>query len=213
MTVSENEVIQEQKQDPKELNFRKQEQMYQKMLAEREERIKSLEQLAQRQTMQEEEEYDEPYVDHKKLKKALSQFGEQSHKQTQSEIQLAVQKALHEERKQNWIKQNSDFYEVLQHAEKLAQRDPELAETILQMPEGFERQKLVYQNIKALNLHKPQPTAPSIQDVINEKKRGSYYHPSGVSPAPYAPQGDFSPSGQKNSYDKMKSLIGNLRLG
>ena len=155
----------------------------------------------------------EPYVDHKKLEKKLAKFGEQTQKQTQSEIQKAVQLALHEERKQNWIKQNGDFYDVLQHAEKLAQKDPELAESILEMPEGFERQKLVYKNIKALGLHKPQEKNPSIQEKIEANRRSPYYQSSGVGTSPYSSQSDYSPQGQKNAYEKMQELKSRLRLG
>jgi len=155
----------------------------------------------------------EPYIDHKKLDKKLARFGEQAQKQTQSEIQKAVQTALHEERKQNWIKQNGDFYEVLQHAEKLAQKDPELAESILEMPEGFERQKLVYKNIKALGLHKPQEKVSSIQEKIESNRKSPYYQPSGVGTSPYTSQSDFSPQGQKQAFDKMQELKNRLRLG
>jgi hypothetical protein len=160
-----------------------------------------------------EDEDDEPYVDHKKLEKKLAKFGEQNQKQTQTEIQRAVQTALHEERKNNWLKQNNDFHEVLQHADKLAQRDPDLAESILEMPESFERQKLVYKNIKALGLHKSPEKVPSIQDKIDANKRSPYYQPSGVGTAPYtSSSGDFSSTGQKEAYAKMQELKNRMRL-
>ncbi len=133
-------------------------------------------------------------------------------KQTQSEIQSAVHTALREERKQNWMKANPDFYEVLQHADKFAQKDPELAESILEMPEGFERQKLVYKNIKALGIHKPEIKSPSIQEKIDSNRKGPYYQPTGVGSAPYTSQGDFSSSGQKQAYEKMQELKNRLRI-
>ena len=68
-----------------------------------------------------------PYVRHKKLNKTLAKFGEQTQKQTQSEIQRAVQTALAEERKQNWVKNNPDFFDVLQKADLFAQKNPDLA--------------------------------------------------------------------------------------
>jgi hypothetical protein len=121
--------------------------------------------------------------------------------------------AAKEELKQEmWLENNPDFYEVLGNAEKFAQRSPKLAETILRMPEGFERQKLVYQNIKELGLHKPETKAPSIQDKIDANKRSPYYQPSGVGTAPYASAGDFSAVGQKNAYDKMQELKSRLRM-
>lgn len=155
----------------------------------------------------------EPYVDKRKLKKELSKFEQNSKQVTQSEVQRQVQQALSEERKQNWMKNNPDFYEVMQHAEKFAQKDPELAETILEMPDTFERQKLVYKNIKALGIHKKEEPKVSIQETIDKNKRSPYYQPSGVGSAPYASAGDFSDSGQKNAYAKMQDLKKRLRLG
>jgi len=81
------------------------------------------------------------------------------------------------------MKNNPDFYEVMNHAQKFAERDPELAESILTMPEGFERQKLVYKNIKALGIHKKEEPKPSIQETIDKNRRSPYYQPSGVGAA------------------------------
>jgi len=221
MTVppQENQVQQNQDNKPsdKELNFRALEAKYQRQLElERAEKERLSQELAQRNNVNsqnDDEDEDEPYVNKKKLSKTLEKFGQKQNQQTQSEIQKAVNTALAEERKQNWIKQNPDFYDVLQHAEKFAQRDPELAETILQMPEGFERQKLVYKNIKALGIHKPEQKAPSIQEKVDANRRSPYYQPTGVGSAPYAgPQSDFSPSGQKDAYNKMQELKNRLRL-
>ncbi len=204
----------EVKPTDKELNFRNLEAKYQRELEkERAARLEA-ERLAQEALSKkqiEEDDTSDPYVDHKKLDKKLQKFGEQTQKQTQTEIQKAVNQALYEERKNNWLKQNPDFQEVLQYADKFAAKDPDLAETILEMPEGFERQKLVYKNIKALGLHKPEVKEPSIQEKINANRRSPYYQPGGTGTAPYASQGDFSPAGQKNAYDKMMEL--KRRLG
>ena len=213
-----NSNLQENKVSDKELNFRALEQKYQKALdQERQARLHAEQEaarLAQERSKNNDDDEDdsEPYVDKKKLNKTLQKFGEQSKQVTQSEIQKAIQVALQEERQQNWLKNNSDFQEVMQHAEKLYHVDPELAETILQMPEGFERQKLVYKNLKALGLHKERPKEPSIQEKIDSNRRSPYYQPSSVGSAPYASQGDFSQSGQKNAYDKMKDLQRRLRI-
>lgn len=216
VSVSENQA-QENKISEKELNFRNLEAKYQKQLEQERAARLEAERLAQeaisRKHFKEEEEDDsEPYVDHKKLEKKLARFGEQTKQQTQGEIQRAVQTALSEERKQNWIKNNPDFYEVLQHAEKFAQKDPELAEAILEMPEGFERQKLVYKNIKALGVHLPTQKESSIQEKIDSNKRAPFYQPSGTGTAPYSTTGDFSAVGKKQAYDKMKELQNRLRL-
>jgi len=90
--------------------------------------------------------------------------------------------------------------------------DPELAESILEMPEGFERQKLVYKNIKALGIHKPAMKEPSIQEKVDANRRSPYYQPSGVSTAPYSQVGDFSNTGQKQAYEKMQQLKSQLRI-
>lgn len=208
---------QENKPSDKELNFRALESKYQQQLAqERAERERLTRELEQRQRHSNKEEEDdeesEPYVDNKRLTKKLAKFGEQAKQQTQTEIRQAVQTALHEERKNNWLKQNPDFYDILQHAEKFAQRDPELAESILEMPEGFERQKLVYKNIKALGIHKPEEKKSSIQEKVDANKRSPYYQPSGVGTAPYSTSGDFSPLGQEQAYKKMQELKKQLRI-
>lgn len=208
---------QETKTNDKELNFRALESKYRQQLeAERAEKLELARQLDERSkaALHDEEDESEPYVDHKKLNKTLSKFQESNSKQTKNEIQQAVNHAIKEERKQSWLKNNSDFYDVLQqHADKLLQADPELAETILEMPEGFERQKLVYKNIKALGLHQPLKKDTSVQDKIDANRRSPYYQPSGVGTASYSPQGDYSQSGQKQAYEKMQALKNQLRLG
>lgn len=209
----------------KELNFRKQEAVYKKMLEEeRAARLKaemeaeriSKERLRKVETEEEfDDSSDEPYVDNKRLEKKLAKFGQKTKQETESIIQQEVQKALSEERKNNWLKNNSDFYEVMQHAQTFADRDPELAETILSMPDTFERQKLVYKNIKALGLHKKEEPKSSIQETINKNQRSPYYQPSGTGAPPYgvvAGGKDYSTTEAKNAYQKMKELQSKLRI-
>jgi len=205
----------ESKGSNKEFNFRAQEAKYQKILEQERAARLELERKVQELStkgVEPEEESDDPYVDHKRLEKKLARFGERTKQETQGEIQKAVQMAIHEERRQSWLKNNPDFYDVLQHADKFAAQDPELAETILEMPEGFERQKLVYKNIKALGLHMPEKKDTSIQDKIDANRRSPYYQPSGIANAPYTSQGDFSDNGRKQAFDKMKQLQKSLRL-
>lgn len=161
------------------------------------------------------EEDDEPYVDRKRFKRGLNQFGEQIKAQTKAEIEQAVQMALEQERRANYLKDNSDFNQVMNEdtIQKFATRHPRLAENILRMPDGFERQKLVYENIKALGLDKPERKESSIQEKVDANRRSPFYQPTGVGTAPYAPTGDFSAVGQKNAYAKMKELKDRLRLG
>jgi hypothetical protein len=215
MTVPTQEnQVQDTQPSNKELNFRALEQKYQQQLAAQQAETQRLQNELQnrQQPIHDEDDDSEPYVDHKRLRKEQAKFGQQIKQETQSEIQKAVHMALNEERKKNWMTSNPDFQDVMQHAERFAQHDPELAETILTMPEGFERTKLVYKNIKALGLHRPQEKQPSIQDKIDANRRSPYYQPNSVGSAPYSNVGDYSKNGQKQAYDKMQELKNNLRL-
>ena len=218
MNNQENQVVQEKtppKEGDKELNFRALQQKYEKQLADERAARLEAERIAQERlkaSVPDEEDDSEPYVDQKRLNKRLEKFGHQTRQETQSEIKKAVSEALYEERRQNWLKNNSDFYDVMQHAEKFAQKDPELAETILEMPDTFERQKLVYKNIKALGLHRPAAPESTIQQKIDANRKSPYYQPSGVGTPAYNGSGDFSAAGQKNAYDKLQELKKNLRL-
>ncbi len=207
----------ENKVSDKELNFRKQEQYFQGVIREKDAVLAQREaELARLQNVQvqEPEEEDDTYIDKKKLDKNLNRFGEKQRKEIQSDIQRAINEAVEKDREERWLKQNPDFYQVLnENAEKFANHDQELAETILRMPKGFEREKLVYKSIKALGLDKPHQNKPSIQDQIDQKKKGYYYQPSSVPNAPYQSPGDYSPEAQKSSYEKMQKLKNNLRLG
>jgi len=218
MTTPDTNQVQENRPNDKELNFRALEAKYQRQLEqERSARIEA-ERIAQeavnkKQQVPEDDDDDEPYVDKKRLKREQVKFGQQMKQETQNEIQRSVQMALTEERKQNWLKQNPDFYDTLsQHAQRFAEKEPELAESILQIPDDFERQKLAYKNIKALGINKPEVKQSSIQETINNNRRSPYYQPSSVGSSPYAQVGDFSASGQKNAYDKMKQLQSQLRI-
>lgn len=199
----------------KEINFRKLESKYQQELAferaKREEIEKKMQELTQK-PVEEDEDDSEPYIDNKKLEKKLARYDQKAKQETQTEIQKAVQHALKEEKKSSWLKTHSDFDDVMEHAEKIYLKDPDLAESILEMPPSFERQKLVYKNIKALGLDRPAVKESTIQERIDANKKPQYYQPASVGAAPYQSVGDFSQSGQKQAYDKMKELQSRLRL-
>lgn len=218
--MSENKEISqatEQKVSDKELNFRALEAKYQKELqAERQAREdaerKAQEALLRNQSNQDEDEDDEPYIDKRKLNKTLNKFGQSTQSDIQKAMEFAKEKAKEELKQEMWIDNNPDFYDVLQHAEKFAQKAPDLAKTILKMPEGFERQKLVYQNIKYMGLDKPEVKQSSVQDKIDANRRGPYYQPTGVGSSPYSASADFSDSGKKQAYEKMQQMKSKLRL-
>jgi len=214
--VTENQEQSKQVSD-KELNFRALEAKYQRQLdAERTARQEAegryQESIAKKQVVEEEDDESEPYVDHKKLNKKLSSFEKRMEAKIDERAEQKATMMVDRERRDMWMRNNPDFYDVLQHADAFAERDPELAETILKMPEGFERQKLVYKTIKTLGIDKPEQKGPSIQEKVDANRRSPYYQPSGVGTAPYASQSDFSQSGQKNAYAKMKELQQKLRM-
>ena len=211
------EVPTSQEVSNKEMNFRALEQrakqaearsseIEQRYLQEKTAREELERKVTERSQQEDEAPYSEPYVDERRLEKKLSKYDEKARKQTQVEITNAVQKAVYEERQNSWLNQNKDFNEVLKHAQKFADAAPDLADSILAMPDNFERQKLVYANIKALGLHKDPSKEPSIQDKIDANRHGSHYQPSSMGTAPYSAQGDFSEAGRKLAYEKMQEL-------
>lgn len=222
--MSQNEEVSQEKEvSDKEYNFRALESQFkqeramrldaeQKSLQDRQAKEELEKRWQQEQDRDDDSDSLEPYVDDKKLEKKLAKYDQKNKQYTQNEIKNAVQSAIYEERKSNWMSKNSDFYEVMKHANKFAETVPELAESILQMPEGFERQKLVYANIKTLGLHQNKPPASSIQDKIDTNRRSHYYQPSGVSHAPGGMGGNYSEAGQKESYKQMQELKGLLHM-
>lgn len=214
MTEQEN-VIQEnieQKNNTKEYNFRQLEAKYERQLAQERQAREEMERKIHELSSKEDEDEDTDYIDKRKLKKEQARFGQQLKQETKTEIQNAVQAALSEERQQNWLKQNPDFMEIMKYANKIPEIDAELADTILAMPDNFERQKLVYRNIKALGIHKPKVNEPSIQEKIDNNRKSPYYQPSGVGTGPYSQVGDYSAQGQKNAYEKMKQLQARVKF-
>lgn len=210
--AEENQNQSSTQQNDKEFNFRKLEEKYERQLAqERNARLemeKEIQRLSQeqKQTIQQEDDDSEPYVDQKRLKKTLSAFEKNLEEKIDRKAEEKARILLEEKDKNVWLEENNDFYDVMQHAEKLALRSPQLAKSILNMPDGFERQKLVYSNIKAMNLHQPEPKQSSVQEKIDSNRKSPYYASPVSGTPPYAQVGDFSVSGQKNAYEKMKEL-------
>lgn len=217
MSEEENKV--EQKENDKELNFRKLEAKYERQIAqeraERQAEIKKIQEEYQAKLNQfqrpQEDEDEEVYIDKRRLGRELSDFEKKMEQKYDKRAEEKARNLLKQEKQENWLKNNPDFYEVLEkHADEFAQKNPGIAERILNMPEGIERQQLVYENIKALGLDKPKET---IQDTVNQRQQGPYYQPTQIGNAPYNSQGgDFSPGGQKNAYNKLQELKARLRL-
>lgn len=222
MTISPDQnPVQEQKPNDKEYNFRAIEaklQQERNARVEAEKKAQEAEKRAQEilersKTQNDDEDDSEPYVDHKKLDKKLSRFGQNTQSEIQKAMELAKIQAKEELKQEMWLEQNPDFFDTMQkHAGKFAERAPKLADTILKMPDTFERQKLVYQNIKELGLDRPEQKQPSIQETVDAKRRSPFYQPTGVGTAPYSQVSDFSSQGQEQAYKKMKELQKMLRI-
>lgn len=219
MTDENQSASQEQKPNDKEYNFRQLEAKYQRQLADEQAKRQEAERVAQeamnrsQQSDNDDEDDNEPYVDKKRLSKTLNKFGQNTQSEIQKAMEMAKQSAKEELKQEMWLEQNPDFFDTLKHAEKFAQKAPRLAASILRMPDGFERQKLVYENIKMLGVDKPEQRQSTTQEKIDANRRSPYYQPSGVGSAPYnAGMGDFSPAGQKNAYDKLQELKNRLRV-
>lgn len=206
--------VQDQKVNDKELNFRAVEAKHKRELEqERQARLdaeRKIQELQAKQNQADDDE-DEPYVAPKKLEKKLAQFGQNTQTDIQKAMEIAKQQAKEEMKQEMWLEKNNDFYNVMQHAQKLYETDREMADSILTMPDTFERQKIVYKAIKNMGLHE-EKKQPSIQDKIDANRKTPYYQPSGIPAAPYAAAGDFSESGQKNAYTKMQELKNRLRM-
>lgn len=199
----------------KEYNFRLQEARFKARLEEVENEKRRLQQeLEAKNNVVEDEDEPEPYVDHKKLSRTLAKHGQNTQTEISKAMDFAKQAAKEELKQEMWIEQNPDFDSTLNsYAEKFAILNPQLANTILKMPKGFERDKLVYQTIKSLGVDSPEKKPPSIQETIDANRKTPYYQPSGVGAAPYGgATANFSPTGQKEAYDKMQELKKRLRL-
>ncbi len=201
----------------KEVNFRKLEMYYEQKLAqeraEKEEALRLAREASQSYQKEEDEEEDsDPYVNRKKLEKKFQKFGQSTQSEIQKAMEQAKLKAKEELKQELWLEQNPDFYDTLQLADKLADENPQLAQSILRMPDGFDRQKLVYQNIKALGLHKPRETKSSTTELLEKNKNYGGYQPHGFAGPAYATNGDFSDGGKKQAYEKMQALKKSLRI-
>lgn len=216
---------QEQKISDKEFNFRQIEKQLKEAReaqnreslrrAELEKEIENIKAMAlqRNQVQEEDDDGSEPYVDYKKLNKTLSKFGQSTQSEIQKAMELAKQKAKEELKQEMFLDSKPDFYDTIRdHANRLYEVAPELANSILSMPDNFERQKLVYHNIKSLGLDRPQQKESSVQEKINANRRSPYYQSSDISTAPYASSGDFSKSGQENAYKKMQELKKRLAI-
>ena len=156
----------------------------------------------------EDDDYDEPYVDQKKLKKTLQSFKTSIQEEIRQEAKVEAMALIEAERRTQYLKENADFDAVMDKnvIQKFVDRHGKLASNILNMPEGFDRQKLVYETIKTLGIDKPDQEKSSIQEKIDANRKGPFYRPTSGGTPPYATAGNFSESGKKDAYAQMKEL-------
>jgi hypothetical protein len=217
----ENSQAQPSQQSDKEYNFaqlRKQLEQEKQARLQTEQRLAQIEQERQQPKQSyatDDDDSDEPYVDKKALRREFNRFGQDIEKKIDQKAEEKARILLEQERQHQFYKQNPDFNQIMtpDMIQKFAEKHPDTAESLLEMPDGFARQKLLYRAMKDVGIHKPpEAPKPNIQDAINNNRKPLYYQPSQTgSPPPYAAAGDFSPAGQKSAYDKMKSLINNRR--
>jgi hypothetical protein len=204
----------------KEDNLVKQRKMYERQLQEEktarlqlEEEMRQLKEAHKLPaSVDEDDDSDEPSVDHKRLNKKLAKFEQSMDQKIEKKAEERARAIVEAEKKVAWLRANPDYEEIMSHANTMAEKDPEWAETILNMPNSFDRDKLVYKTIKAAGLNRKEEPKSNIQDKIEQNRRSPYYQPSGIANAPFANTGDFSPTGQKNAYQKMKELQNKLRI-
>lgn len=213
----------ETKPSDKEFNFRKIEaqknEALQRLEQERQARLDLERKLQEMQSHkiqsndEDDDNDDDPYVDKKKLNRKLSSFEKKLEERFEKKVDERARALMDQKEEENWMKTNNDFYDVLNedNLSKLVSKAPGMVESIKRIPDGFEKQKLVYNAIKSMGIDKPEPKQSAIQDTINSNRRHPGYQSSGVGSAPYGMSGDFSAAGQKNSYNKMQELKSRLR--
>lgn len=207
------------KQKELENNFVAQRKFYEKQLAEQKTLFEQQLQQLQQGKIASDTDYDndddraEDFINRKSFAKELDKRFANVDKKIEQKAEEKARLLVQQERQANFLKQNSDFHQILteENLQKFVDKHPEIAEPMLEMPDNFARSKLLYQNMKALGIHKPPEQPKPIQQTIDQNRRGPFYQPSGMGAAPYANNGDFSQTGQKAAYDKMMSLIRNRK--
>ena len=170
---------------------------------------------------EEDESYDDPYIDRKTLDKRFKTLESDIDKRIDQKAEEKARLMLEQDRQATFLRDNKDFEKVMsaEMLQKFVDTYPDVAEGILQnMPDDFNRQKHVYKTIKSLKLHlKPEETE-SIEKTIQKNQKSGLYQPSNVAPSPFKSTGDFSKQGQKQAYEQMEELAsrfggGGVKIG
>lgn len=218
MTVNTQEHVEAPKPTEKELNFerlRKQLEQEKAENSQMKQRLESLERAQKAPRSDDDDDSDEPYLDHKSFTKKMSKFEEKMEEKIDKRAEEKARLFLEQEKQRDYVQRNPDFTQVLsaENIEKFANEHPAIAERMLKMPDTFDRQALLYEQIKTIQtFRKTQEEKSQVQQKIDQNRKTPFYQPSGVGTSPYAAVGDFSPSGQKSAYEKLQELKARLRL-
>lgn len=220
MTIDTKEAAatEQQKQTDKEFNFEKLRKQLEQERAEKikmQERLEALEKAQKPIKVEDDDDSDEPYIDQKTFSKKMSKFEASLEDKIDKRAEEKARFIVEHEKQQEYVRKNADFNQVLtsENIQKFANEHPQIAERMLRMPDTFDRQALLYEQIKVLQTAKKAADEKSaIQQKIEQNRKTPFYQPSGVAASPYAAAGDFSPSGQKASYEKLQELKSRLRL-
>jgi len=221
MTVptQDNSTPDQQKNSDKEINFERLRKQLEQERAEKvkmQERLEALEKSHKPVSRDDDDDSsDEPYIDQRTFSKKLSKFEAQLEEKIDRKAEEKARSLLEQEKQQDYMRKNPDFAQVLtqENIQKFATDHPAIAERMLRMPDTFDRQALLYEQLKVMQSQKKASDEKSaIQQKIDQNRKSPFYQPSGMGSSPYAAAGDFSPSGQKSAYEKLQELKSRLRL-
>lgn len=208
----------ETKQNDKEYNFA---QIRKQLEQERQARMdleKRLEEERSRPSAKESDDNDddsnEPYIDKKTLEKKLARVTRDIDQKIDKRAEEKAKIFLEQEQQRTYLENNVDFDQILQPEmiQKYFEKFPNKAKALSRMPDTFDRRIVLYEDIKAHNLHRKEEAKPNIQETIDRNRRSPFYQPSmSAGQPPYAAVGDFTQTGQQNAYKKMQDLIKNRR--
>lgn len=154
---------------------------------------------------------DEPYIDQKTLARKMSAWEKDLEQRFEKKAEEKARELLAQDKRNEFLKRNPDFENILapENLDKYSKDNPEEAEvwTQLRTENNFERQKLLYYQLKKQEALKKMGEVSSMQKKVDENRKNPYYIPSGSGTPPQASfGGNFDKTAQKNSYDLMQSL-------
>lgn len=158
---------------------------------------------------------DDGYVESKKLKRTLSKFEQKLEQKIERKAEEKARLLLDEERQRSSIyhlkTEYRDFDQVMTEdaVNKFAEKFPAMASTIMEIPDEYKRKKMAYETIKNLGIHEKQKEVTA-QERVDKNQKNLYYTPSGIGTSS-SNMGDYSSTGKKAAFEKMKALSKSAR--